>query len=231
MKNTSRFKILQFVIGFWLATNLGFHPVVDAQQIIDPIRVACLGNSITFGSGVENRSINNYPNQLQRLLGVGYEVQNYGVSGATLLNLGDKPYMKEWAYKEALQAKPEVLIIKLGTNDSKPQNWDEYKSYFVRDYKSLINSFKNVNPNVKVFICLPVPVFGEAFGIREKVLQNEILPLVKQIAKEENAFIIDLNTPLLSHPEYFPDKIHPNAAGAKVLADLVFESLKGIKVR
>jgi acyl-CoA thioesterase-1 len=217
------------VFNIWFVLVLSFS--VQCQDQRDPIRVACIGNSITFGSGVENRPANCYPNQMQRLLGEKYEVQNFGVSGATLLNLGDKPYMKEQAYKESLQFKPEIVIIKLGTNDSKPQNWDEYKSYYVRDYKSLIASFRNSNPDVKVFVCLPVPAFGEAWGIRDKIIKEEILPLVKIIATEEKATLIDLYNPLINAGEMFPDKIHPNAKGAKKIAELVFEAIKGVKVR
>lgn len=215
-----------FALLFSLKSFLSF-----AQAIENPIRVACVGNSITYGAAVENRAINCYPNQLQRMLGADYEVHNFGVSGATLLNLGDKPYMKENAYKEALASKPEILIVKLGTNDSKPFNWDDYKGYFIRDYKSLIQSFRQANPDVKVFICLPVPVYGDAFNIREKVVQNEILSLVTNVASSEKATLIDLNTPLLNKAEWFPDKIHPNAAGAKKIAELVFNAIKDTKVR
>jgi len=204
---------------------------VQCQDRIDPIRVACIGNSITFGSGVENRSANCYPNQIQRMLGEKYEVQNFGVSGATLLNLGDKPYMKEQAYKEAIMFKPEIVVIKLGTNDSKPHNWDEYKSYFIRDYKSLLTSFKIANPKVVIFVCLPVPAFGDAFNIRDKVIKEEILPLVKIVASEEKVGLINLYDPFLNLGELFPDKIHPNAKGAKKIAELVFDSIKDLKIR
>ena len=204
---------------------------VQCQDRRDPVRVACIGNSITYGAGVKNRAANCYPNQMQRMLGEKYEVQNFGVNGATLLNLGDKPFMKENAYKKALLFKPEIVIIKLGTNDSKPQNWDDFKSYFIRDYKSLTGSFRTANPDVKIFICLPVPAFGEAFGIREKVIKEEILPLVKIIAAEEKATLIDLHTALSDAGELFPDKIHPNAKGANKIAEAVFEAIKSIKVR
>jgi len=190
-----------------------------------------VGNSITWGSAVENRAENCYPNQMQRLLGEKYEVQNFGVPGATMLNLGDKPYMKENAYKEALLYKPEIVIIKLGSNDSKPHNWDDYKSYYVRDYKSLINSFRMANPIVKVFVCLPVPVFGDNFNIKEKVVREEILPMVKLVAVDEKATLIDLFTPFLNLGDLFPDKVHPNAKGARKIAEIVFESVKEVKVR
>jgi len=217
---------LVFLVGLFSFAKAKFF-----QPIVDPVRVACVGNSITWGSQVENRAVNCYPNQLQRMLGAAYEVHNFGVSGSTLLNLGDKPYMKESAYREAIQIKPEILVIKLGTNDSKPQNWDEYKSYFVRDYKSMIGSFRAANPKVRIFLCLPVPAYGEAFGIREKVISSEILPLVKQVAEEEKVGLIDLFGPLSNHPEFFPDKIHPNAAGAKVIAEQVFAAIQPVKVR
>jgi acyl-CoA thioesterase-1 len=220
-----RFLTLVFLLGIFSSLKIW------AQAIVNPIRVACIGNSITFGSGLENRVANCYPNQLQRLLGAGFQVHNFGVSGSTLLNLGDKPYMKESAYRDAIQFKPELLIIKLGTNDSKPQNWDKYKSYFERDYKGLIASFRKANPDVKIFICLPVPVFGEVFGIREKVVKEEILPIIKKVAEDEKVGLIDLFTPLLSHPDWFPDKVHPNAAGAKKIAELIFEAVKDLKIR
>ena len=56
------------------------------------VKVACVGNSVTYGAGIENREINAYPAQLQRMLGDGYEVMNFGKSGATLLNKGHRPY-------------------------------------------------------------------------------------------------------------------------------------------
>ena len=221
-----RFKRLFQVLFFFLVTAN-----IQCQDKRDPIRVACIGNSITFGSGLENRTANCYPNQMQRMLGEKYEVQNFGVGGATLLNLGDKPYTKENAYKDALQFKPEIVIIKLGTNDSKPQNWDDYKPYFVRDYKSLIGSLRKANPGMKVFLCLPVPAFGEVWGIRDKVIRDEILPMVKLIAMDEKATLIDLYNPLLNGSDMFPDKIHPNANGAKKIAGLVFDAIKGVVVR
>ena len=53
------------------------------------IRVACVGDSITFGSGIKNRDQNSYPAQLGAMLGEKYEVRNFGVGGATLLKNGE----------------------------------------------------------------------------------------------------------------------------------------------
>ncbi|MBO5015861.1 MAG: alpha/beta hydrolase fold domain-containing protein, partial [Bacteroidaceae bacterium] len=89
----------------------------------DAIRVACIGNSITDGSGIDMASQHGYPAILQQKLGKDYWVKNFGVSGRTMLNKGDRPYMNELAWRDALAFQPDIVIIKLGTNDSKPQNW------------------------------------------------------------------------------------------------------------
>ena len=89
----------------------------------DAVRVACVGNSITYGAGIKNRSHDSYPSVLGRLLGDKYWVKNFGVSARTMLNKGDRPYMKEQAYQQALAFNPNIVVIKLGTNDSKSFNW------------------------------------------------------------------------------------------------------------
>src|ERR1700743_1835841 len=105
------------------------------------IKVACVGNSITFGYGLKPGEA--YPTILQQLLGDKYEVSNFGISSRTLLRKGDKPYWNEAKYKEVLALNPDIVIIKLGTNDPKPQNW-QYKDDFVKDYEDFIESFKQL---------------------------------------------------------------------------------------
>lgn len=96
--------------------------------------VACVGDSITYGAGIPNRQHNSYPAQLGRMLqefDSRWECRNYGVSGATLLRNGDLPYVQQSAYQQARAAAPDVVIIKLGTNDSKPVNWATRTSSFL----------------------------------------------------------------------------------------------------
>src|SRR5690606_25963367 len=100
-----------------LLIGLFFKPQFSWATVGDPIKIACVGNSITYGSGIVDREHNAYPAQLRAMLGEGYEVRNFGVGGATLLNKGDKPYRKTEAYADALRFKPDIVFIKLGTND------------------------------------------------------------------------------------------------------------------
>lgn len=197
-------------------------PRADAASRVT--RLACVGDSITFGSGLKDRANDSYPSQLARLLGDRWEIRNFGVSGATLLKQGDRPYDKQKSYAPALEYKPDVVVIMLGTNDSKPQNWS-HKDDFVADYKALITAFRAANPDVKIYACLPVPAFPGGYGIREEIIGPEIVPLVRQAASETGASLIDLHTALDGHGDVFPDKIHPNSDGAALMAKAVNQAL------
>jgi lysophospholipase L1-like esterase len=178
-------------------------------------RVACVGDSITQGVGAGKGE--SYPAQLQKLLGEQWEVLNFGVSGRTLLKKGDYPYWKEKAYEQALASKPDAVVIMLGTNDTKPQNW-KFKEEFAGDYRALVQSFQALPSKPRVFICRPVPVPRPGnFGINEKGVQEEI-PMLDALAKELGAGVIDMHAALEGKPEMLPDRVHPNTAGAGEMA-------------
>ncbi len=183
------------------------------------IKVACIGNSITYGSGIENRELFSYPAQLQMMLGDAWEVQNFGVSGATMLKKGNKPYWEESKFEEALAYKPDVVIIKLGTNDTKPVNWKYGEEYEV-DYQAMIDQLSE-NSNPVIFLCKPVPAYEVNFDIRGEVVENEVVPVVERLAGRNNLTCIDLFTPFENLEMLFPDKIHPNAHGAALMAGII----------
>ena len=138
---------------------------VDPADYRSAVKVACVGDSITQGSGLPDPAKNAYPGQLQSLLGDRWKVGNFGVSGRTLLKKGDFPYWNEKAYRDALAFAPDVVIIKLGTNDTKPQNW-KHEAEFVADYTELVKSFQALESKPRVFVCRPCPVVGNgAWGI------------------------------------------------------------------
>lgn len=192
------------------------------------VKVACVGDSITAGAGIKDPK-QRYPNQLQDMLGPTYEVKNFGVSGRTLLKHGDFPYWKEKAFQAAKDFAPNIVIIKLGTNDTKPQNW-KFKDEFAADAKALVQEFQNLPSKPKVYLCHPVPAFPGNFGIRDEVIKNEVNPAVDQVAKETGAEVIDLYTALADHKDLFPDKVHPNAEGAKLMARAIYKALAGKEV-
>jgi lysophospholipase L1-like esterase len=190
----------------------------------EPIKIACVGDSITQGAGA--KSGQSYPSQLQALLGDGYKVGNFGVSGRTLLKKGDFPYWKEKKYQDALAMEPAIVVIMLGTNDTKPQNW-KFEAEFDADYRELVKSFQALKSKPKVFVCRPVPVPGQGnYGINEENIQKEI-PRVDALAKELGCGVIDMHAALAKTPELLPDRVHPNTAGAGEMAKAAAKAIAG----
>jgi lysophospholipase L1-like esterase len=199
----------------------------------DPIRiedyqgnilVACVGDSITAGAGAAKGE--SYPTQLGKMLGERWEVRNFGVSGSTLLNHGDKPYQKQRAFQAALQYQPQVVIIMLGTNDTKPKNW-KFKSEFAADYQDLLGQFAKLPGKPRIFISHPTPAPGQGnFGINDAGVREEA-PLIDKIAQETQAGVIDMYAALKDHPEMLPDRVHPNSAGATLMAKAAYKALTG----
>ena len=201
-------------------------PALRASDYRGTIRLACVGDSITYGVGVENRQSNCYPVVLGKLLGSRFEVRNFGVSGATLLKQGDKPYWNESAFFEVSEFAPQAIILALGTNDSKPQNW-KYGDEFADDLSAMLDHFAALPSHPKIWVCLPPPVYQTKWGINEATVIGQIIPLLKQVAREKKVPTIDLHQALSDRPQYFPDQIHPNATGAGMMAMTVFTALKG----
>jgi len=198
---------------------------------VEGIRVACVGDSITQGMGVmfNHPDKNSYPAFLQDMLGSKFQVLNYGHSGRTLLNSGDQPYRNSPFFTASLQSDPAIVLIMLGTNDSKPHNWNapEYE----RELAEFVEIYKNLPNCSAVYLLIPPAAFiskGKkevAFKISDVVIEKEIVSTVQKIAKKMNAPLIDIFSATRNHPEYFPDGVHPNALGNKAIAETIYAVL------
>ena len=188
-------------------------------------RVACIGASITYGATIPEREKYAYPAQLGALLGVGYEVFNYGVSGCTMLKKGNLSYWNTKEYLQALSCSPDVVFIDLGGNDSKLIN-RKYLNEFEADCRAMIRSFRNLPSNPRVILLTPIVSFvTDTTGIWNTVIARDIVPMTKKVASKEGVEIIDMHPLLEDRPDLLKDKIHPNAEGAKMMANKMYDLL------
>jgi sialate O-acetylesterase len=190
-----------------------------------PITVACVGDSITVGMGAGKGG--DYPDQLQAMLGAGYQVRNFGVSGTTLLHDGDKPYDQTGALQAALNFKADITILMLGANDTKPQNWSLHHEEFEADYRMLAGLLKAANPIGTLFVCRPTWIAGAGkYGINEQTILQEI-PIIDKVATTMGLPEIDMHAAIKGHAEDLVDTVHPNKAGSALLAQAAYAAIMG----
>jgi lysophospholipase L1-like esterase len=187
------------------------------------IRVACVGDSIT--------EITGYPTALGELLPKGqYEVRNFGVSSATTLFKGPKPYYREPAFRAAKDYKPNIVVVLLGTNDTRKANPDTYQyiADFVANYKQIVSELARVETGPRVYLALPTPIYGEGnWGLNEENLVAGVIPGIRQVAEELRLPVIDVHAALADRPEFFKDRVQPGGEGPKALAAAVYKGIAG----
>lgn len=214
---------------------------VFAGTTMAQTRVACVGNSITEGYGLGWQE--DYPFQLQEMLGDSYKVQNFGVSSMTFANKGPSDNMSYWntdKFKAALEFNPEIVVIELGTNDSKfftnnctengqPRynyNYGQYeKEQLYKDYEALLDTFMHLTTSPRVIATLQPYSNNCEWGIMDTAIVNQINPIIEEVATQKGVEIIDLHSQF-NTPEWFlADSVHPNATGAKELARIIKEGI------
>ena len=191
-----------------------------------PRIVACVGDSITWGGG----GTNSYPSILGRELGEGWKVLNFGVNSRTArregkefdLRPGNLDYRKTLNYTKSLACRPFAVILMIGTNDSKPPNWEETGDAFREGYAALVDDYLALDPRPFVVIGVSPTVKGGGFtyGVTEKIVGEGVVPVQRKIAEEKGLPTVDCRAILDPHMDtaYSPDGLHPNAEGNALLA-------------
>lgn len=192
-------------------------------------KVACVGNSITYGYLLPERETQAYPSQLQQLLGETYQVGNFGKSGATLLNRGHRPYMQQEEYRQAIDFAGDIVVIHLGINDTDPRDWPNYRDEFIRDYLALIDSFRTAKPDCRIIIAKLTPLADRhpRFESGTRDWRGEIQQAIETVARVANVQLTDFEKPLYPYPYLLHDAIHPDPEGAALLAKTVYSAITG----
>lgn len=191
-------------------------------------KVLCVGDSITYGQGVmKSRETESYPALLAGELGEDYQVLNYGLCNRTLLAEGEMPYVAEDFAAESLEEDADIVIIMLGTNDSKKKNWNAEK--YEEEYINFVRSYQNMESAPEVYVMMPPAVFAKVEDegdCDDTVVREEVVPIVSRVAEETGAGLIDLYSLTESHPEWFADGLHPNAEGNRAIAEAIYAQLE-----
>jgi len=220
VRNTLRIRLLTALLAFALLAL----PALAQDEPADPIRIARVGDSITYGATIPERERWCYPALLQAMLGDGYEVKNFGVNGATLLSEGDIPYIEQQAYRDALDFEPDVVVIMLGTNDTKAHNW-QHAEAFEADYIALVDSFRALPDAPRVLLCLPPPAWTAGEQIDGGRIRDALVPAVSAVAGNLGCVLVDNNWPLSNRQGWFPDGVHPNSFGSEAIAKQAYEEI------
>ncbi|NCB33010.1 MAG: lipase [Erysipelotrichia bacterium] len=209
-------------------------PTDSIEPSAVPVRtgtVVCVGDSITYGAGVsETLETETWPIQLQNMLGSDYNVINCGINGRTLLKEGDYPYTENPAYQVSLTSDADIVLIMLGTNDSKPQNWNAelYEAELcemIRIYQALDSS-----PDVYAMTCPDVIVSegqnSGSFGVDQSVVEEQLPDLIQRASETAGAGLIDIYSLTKDRADCFSlDGVHTNAEGNRIIAQAVFQAL------
>ena len=192
------------------------------------IKVACVGDSITFG-GLTRSS--QYPSQLEDLLGRSYSVRNFGAIGYTAQKAGDWPYWEHRYFRLSSEFAPDVVVIMLGSNDSKQQNWAG-ADRFTTDYRALIEHYQSLPSKPKIILMTPPSAFlvhGRTSPPAKISFEAiaEIAGIVKQIGASLSLPVVDIHTATADHPEFFKlDGLHPDGDGDRLIAETLYKTVQ-----
>ncbi|HXB58271.1 MAG TPA: discoidin domain-containing protein, partial [Candidatus Acidoferrales bacterium] len=188
-----------------------------------PIRITCVGASDV--SSPTPYGTPNWPDYITPMLGYEYAITNCGASGTTMIQAGNAPYWNTAQYTDGLNSSPDIVIIMLGSNDAKPYNWI-YQTNYTYDYEQLINEYRNLPSHPRIYLNTLLTAYSDGnYDIVPPIVNGQLCPIIRQIAFDEGLPIIDINTATENMPQNFPDNIHPDIAGAKVVAQTVFNGL------
>jgi lysophospholipase L1-like esterase len=116
-------------------------------------------------------------------------------------------------------------VIKLGTNDTKPQNW-QFNKEFQHDLLEMIEKLQKLPANPRILLAHPIRAFKSTWDINDNIIVNELIPIINQVAKKKKLQVIDLHEAITDEKMLLDDGIHPNEKGAQRIAEVVAEAIR-----
>lgn len=216
------------VVIHFSSVNFGSENTPQTEEVDqNDIKVAAVGDSTTYGLMIDNWSENTYPYQLGELLGADYWVENFGANNYAAMKSADFPYAETKEYENSLEFNPDIVVIMLGTNDSKMTNW-QGKNQFKKEYTELVEAYIDNNPEMEIYLATPPKSYYDAErpGDINNDNINKVTEAVKEVSAEKETGLIDINQLTEENRDWFQmDGIHPNAEGAKNIAEEVHQHI------
>ena len=207
----------------FLLIGIIFCGSIFAQKIVN---IACIGNGVTYGLGFENREKNNFPQQLQYLLGANYKVTNFGVVNAPVLSNGLNGYTQTAAFKKSHTINPDIVFVELGLDEIKSSD-TAFISNFTNTLEGIVQSYANLSARPRIVLLLPLPIFlNDSSLLNNSVIKNKIIPKIQKIAFEKNIEVLDLFSMFIDKQDLFLDKIHPSSLGGTLISKRLYELVK-----
>lgn len=195
---------------------------------MDRVKIACVGDSITKGFTLLFPKRDSYPSLLQKYLGRKAEVRNFGKVDASARFDADTPYVRKRQYRQSIEWQPDIVLLMLGSNDTKRRNWDP--AIFRRDYRRIVKSYMELPSRPKIVLVAPPGVFKlfgiPVLGLYPETLENGVRPAIHEIAEELGLPCIDLKDAIPDGRMRF-DGVHPQRRGTKLMADNIIAGLPG----
>jgi len=192
------------------------------------IKIACIGDSLTYGYLLENRTTTCYPATLNELLGEDYAVGNFGVNGTTLLKSSSQSFWHHENFTLSTLFDPDIVIIMLGTNDASHENFTT-TDHYLADYKEMINHYRNLPAKPHIYMATPPAVFppkDPSMSTLPTAHIDLLASSVRELGKQLRISVIDINKLTSNAPQLFiADGIHMNQSGAKFIATAMYREL------
>ncbi|MBF0819265.1 GDSL-type esterase/lipase family protein [Streptococcus acidominimus] len=193
------------------------------------IKVATVGDSLTYGYGLENRERDAYPSILAEKLGHHYQVSNFGLSGRSLQSTSDYPYLQEKNAQLSLESEADIVIIMIGSNDSRAPYWN--KERFITEYGELVDRYLQMPSQPDVYLLVPPYVPTSRFGLNNAIVRSELQEIIPRIAEEKGLEWINLYPLTEGQAAYYSDGLHLTPLGNQLVAETVYAAIMGESLR
>ncbi|KXT78668.1 putative xylanase [Streptococcus sp. DD13] len=170
-----------------------------------------------------DRSKESYPAYLLAELGSFFRIANYGLAGRSLQSSSDFPYFQEKNAQASLSSQANLVLLMLGTNDTRPQYWE--KERFEMEYRSRLASYASMTSHPEIFLLIPPFIPTSRYGLDNHVLAHSIRPFLKQLGQELSLPVVDLYELTENKGELYSDGVHLNAKGNQVVGHALAQAI------